>query len=301
MNNNNEYDGLMDTGYLPPKEVSPEEEFFHSIYISGISRKNHIGIVENIGKIQIRGIQYNLDEVYFIITHVKPVLVKKEKINDKERITCFSYQNTKPCKGKDGRICPSNREDRDSIPSCKGCRGEIILAGILCEKIGKPIIIDGKPVFVFIRGKGIKSPNIYSYLEKITKMEIEPPIFPDNPTLEKMVAKNKRHVTKVTTSTSDSKHGIKNVFMLDIGQRLDDAYVREVLKIQKKTLPQFNEKFDWSNNIQSQNFNDDSNITNSSSEYVPESSSSNTTKNDNPKVQDQNKDEKFSFDDLIKF
>lgn len=283
----NEYDDLLDTGYAPPDDKSPEEEFFHSVYISGINRKNHIGIIEEIGKIQIRGVQYNLDEVNFIITHVKPVLVKKEKINDKVRMTCFSYQNTKPWKGKEGRICPTNRDDRDSISDCKGCRGEIIVSGILSDANGKPLVNDGKPIFVFIRGKGIKSPNVYEYLDKIIKMEIEPPIFPNNPTLEKMVAKNKRHVTKITVTTTNSQHGIKTVFGLDVGIKLKEEFVYEILKIQKKTLQQFNNKFDWSDMK--------SNLSNDS---ISDYTSTPEQPREQTKEKTQTNSENFSFDDI---
>jgi len=296
-NKNNEYDGLLGTGYAAPEKTKPEDEFFHSVYISGITRKNHIGISEEAGKIQVRGVQYNLDEVSFIITHVKPVLVKKEKVNGNDRIMCFSYQNTKPWRGKDNIICPTNRDDRESTPSCNGCKGEIIVSGILCEKNGKPIVNDSKPIFVFIRGKGIKSPNIYSYLDKLTKMDIDPPIFPDNPTLEKMVAKNKRHVTNVTITTTNSKHGIKSVFGLEVGSRLKDEFVREVLKIQKKTLSQFNEKFDWSQSIQESS----NEVDNSISSYTPETTSpQNQSTKPAQKQEEQKQDytEEFSFDNI---
>lgn len=287
----NEYNDLLNTGYAPPDDKSPEEEFFHSVYISGVMRKNHIGVIEEVGKLQIRGIQYNLNEVNLIITHVKPVLAKKEKINNKVRMICFSYQNTKPWRGKEGRICPTSRDDRDSTPVCQGCRGEIIVSGILSDTNGKPLVNDGKPIFVFIRGKGIKSPNVYEYLDKIAKMEIEPPIFPDNPTLEKMVAKNKRHVTKVTVTTTNSQHGIKTVFGLDTGIRLKDEFVMEVLKIQKKTLQQFNDKFDWSGNMQSDSSND------SASDYSSESTQEQSQPQEQSPSEPQS-GENFSFDDV---
>ena len=71
-----EYTDLMVTGYQGGSEsqVSPEEEFFHSVYISGAVRKNHIGIEEKTGKFQVRGVEYNLDSLNMIITHTKEVL-----------------------------------------------------------------------------------------------------------------------------------------------------------------------------------------------------------------------------------
>ena len=292
-----EYDELLNTGYATHEETPPEDEFFHAIYISSVMRKNHISVIEEVGKLQIRGVQYNLNEVNFVITHVKPVLVKKEKINEKDKIVCFSYQNTRPWKGNSGHICPTSRDERDNTPVCKGCRGEIIVSGMLCDQNGTPIINDGKPIFVFVRGKGIKSMNVYAYLDKLTKIETEPPIFPDNPTLEKMIAKNKRYVTRVAVTSMNSKYGVKTVFSFDTGTRLSDESVREVLKIQKKTLIQFNEKFDWSNNFQLNSSNKDND---SSSGHVSEQTqpTPEPTQPQPTPEQPQNSSESFSFDNI---
>ena len=235
-------------GYTPPEEKTPEDEFFHSIYIGGNERKNHIGIVEKAGSLHIRGVNYNLNEVCFIITHVKPMLVKYEKINNQKRTVCFSYQNTNPWMGSSGNVCPANRADREASSTCIGCRGEIVIAGLLCEKNGKPILKDKKPIFVFVRGRGIKSPSVYKYLEDISKIDL-PAIFPDNPSLENRVVKNKRYVTVVRKTTTGSKYGTKNTFDLNFGQQIDDKVIQKILKIQKETIPQFNEKFDWSSKI----------------------------------------------------
>lgn len=236
-------------GYAPPTPTSPEDEFFHSVYIGGIERTNHINVVEQAGKLHVRGVKYNLDEVCMIITHVKPVLIKRVKQNNKEKTVCFSYQNSNPWKGSNGNICPTNRNDREATPACSGCRGEVIISGIFCEKNGKPILSeDKKPIFIFIRGKGMKSFNVYKYLDKIAKIDL-PPIFPDNPSLEKRVVKNKRYVTIITKTTAKSDYGVKNVFKLDFGTKIDDKFIQKILKIQKETIPQFNDKFDWSVNL----------------------------------------------------
>ena len=39
-----DYSGLEGTGYESRQPTAPEDEFFHSIYISGKTRKNHLGI-----------------------------------------------------------------------------------------------------------------------------------------------------------------------------------------------------------------------------------------------------------------
>ncbi len=91
-----EYSGLADTGYTGGgrEQIAPEDEFLHSIYIAGTSRKNHIGITEEAAKLQVRGVEYNLEEVNMVITHTKDILAKIISQNGRDNIECFSYKNT---------------------------------------------------------------------------------------------------------------------------------------------------------------------------------------------------------------
>ena len=248
------YDDLLGTGYAPPTVVPPEKEFFKSVYICGTLRTNQAGEEEIPGKLQIRGFQYNLSKIHMIITHVKKILVKKEKdqATNRDRMTCFSFMKGKVFKGTSGNICPSNRKDRDATPTCSGCRGEILVAGILTNEQGVPIMVDDedtgtkKSVSIFLRGNGLKYNGISTYLDNLSKEDIQPPIFPENQTLEKMIAQNKRYVTVITTGEEKTKFGMKKVFSLNPGIKIADAMVKKVIDIQRKTLPQFCEKFDWS-------------------------------------------------------
>ncbi len=248
------YDDLLGTGYAPPTTVPPEKEFFKSVYICGMERTNQADETELPGKLQIRGHKYNLDRVHMIITHVKRLLVKKEKdSNGKERTACFSFmKGQKVFKGTTGNICPSNRKDREATPACAGCRGELIVSGILTNEQGVPVMVDDedtgtkKSVFVFVRGQGLKYGNISKYLDDLSKEDIQPPIFPDNPTIEKMIAQNKRFVTVITVGNENTKFGTKKVFNLNTGNKVPDAMVKKVIDIQRKTLQQFSDKFDWS-------------------------------------------------------
>ena len=74
-----DYQDLSGTGYQggggAGEQVAPEDEFFHSVYISGKPRDNHLGIKELTGKLQVRGVEYNLDEVNLVITHTKDILI----------------------------------------------------------------------------------------------------------------------------------------------------------------------------------------------------------------------------------
>ena len=270
------YDDLLSTGYSAPTVVAPEDELWKSVYICGILRTNQTGEEEIPGKLQIRGFQYNLNKIHMIITHVKRILVKKEKdSNGKERTVCFSFmklmKGQKVFKGTSGNICPSNRKDREATPTCSGCKGEIIVSGILTNEQGIPVMTEDKDtgtkksVFIFLRGQGLKYGNISKYLDDLSKEDIQPVIFPDNPVLEKMIAQNKRYVTVITTGEEKTKFGMKKVFVLTPGTKISEEMVKKVIDIQKKTIRQFCEKFDWSlksNQLMSYNdFDDDSEST----------------------------------------
>ncbi len=151
-NDFNEYADLGQTGYKSTEPVKPEDEFFHSLYIAGQKRTNHIGTVENAGYIQIRGVEYNLENVNMIITHVKKILVKNQKSQKGEQeVGCFSFKKepNPPWYGWGNRPCGSNSGERAAIPFCSTCREQIILAGIYCDDVGNPVC-HGKGTIVFV-------------------------------------------------------------------------------------------------------------------------------------------------------
>ncbi len=252
--NMEEYTGLADTGFINKEQVAPEDEFFHSIYISGQTRKNHINIEEITKKIQVRGVEYNLDQVCMIITNVKDILVNASRDQqNREKIDCFCYKSgPAPWKGTSERICGLNSTERASNPACSNCRSQIIVSGIYCDINGKPLVNENnKPVFVFLRAKGMKYSNVSDYLGKMFKKDLSPiftPVTDESKKFEKAVVNNKRFVTIITQGEANSKYGTQNVFELDSGVQLQDNVVKDILKISKKTIKQFNEKFDWSKN-----------------------------------------------------
>jgi hypothetical protein len=255
--NFDEYADLQGSGFVGSDPTAPEDEMFHSIYIAGQTRKNHINITEEAGKFQIRGVEYNLNEVNIVITHVKDILAKITHSGQRENIECFSFKKDNPpwygtTKLGDGspRVCPQTSAERAVNDFCNPCRAQIIVAGILCTDQGSPIIgEDKKPVFVFLRGKGTKYSNISNYLNDLFKEDLDP-IF-DPPTeqslaFEKAVVNNKRFVTNVKKGQTQSQYGMKDVFVLSKGPSLPKEAVLNILKLSKQTLPNFNEKFDWS-------------------------------------------------------
>jgi len=249
-----EYSELASEGGFDVKApVSPEDEFFHAIYISGQQRQNHIGETEMPGKLQIRGLRSNLDEINMIVVHVKSVLVKTSRgIDNREKMECFSYQNgNPPWKGTSGRTCGKNSTERASIDFCNACRSQLIVSGLyLDEKTGKPFLVDGKPVFVFIRAKGVKYGNVANYLSDLAKRDdLEPivtPVTEESKKFEKAHVNNKRFITRVTVTKQSTNFGAKDVFALEATTPIGVETVKTILNKSKETLDKFKEKFDWS-------------------------------------------------------
>lgn len=247
-----EFEDLVDTGFTSNKPTPPEEEFFKSVYISGISRANHIGITENAGKLQVRGKDYNKDDVNMIITNVKRILVKTfTNQRNQESVECFCFLNgSPPWTSTSGRICGITRADREVNEFCSSCRSQLIVAGLYCEPNGKPILEeDGSPIFCFIRGKGMKYNNVSTYLGELHDKDL-PPIFEpateESKEKEKQFVNNKRFVTNITVGEATSNYGIKKVFNLDAGAELPKDKVLDILKLAKKVQDKFVKKFDWS-------------------------------------------------------
>lgn len=259
-----DFEDLSGTGYQGGggggDQVAPEDEFFHSVYLSGKSRDNHLGIKEQSGKIQVRGVEYNLDEANLVITHTKDILAKIKSQKGKGEVTeCFSYKDgVAPWHGTtkvgDGspRPCPSTSAERAANDFCNPCRAQILLAGIYCKSDGSPILTEEKkPIFVFIRGRGMRYSNVSNYLNDLYNEEELSPIFEpvtdQSQAFEKSVVNNKRFVTKITKDQEESSYGnMVNIFVLERGPQIPNSAVLKILKLSKETVEQFNEKFDWS-------------------------------------------------------
>lgn len=252
-----DYADLASTGHESKEPVKPEDEFFHSVYIAGTSRKNHIGIIEESGKFQIRGVEYNKDKVNLIITHTKDVLAKIISKGGRDSVECFSFKPGSPpwygtTRLPDGspRPCPQTSAERAVTDFCNPCRSQIVVAGIYCNSDGSPILSEEqKPIFVFIRGKGTKYSNVSNYLGDLYKMDLSPifePVTDQSQEFEKKVVNNKRFVTNITKGSADSRYGVKDVFVLKPGAELPKDVVLKILDASKKTLEKFNDKFDWS-------------------------------------------------------
>jgi len=255
-----EYQDLSGTGYQGGKveQVAPEDEFFHSVYISGKSRKNHINIIEKIEKLQIRGVEYNLDEVHMIITHTTDLLAKITQSKGRDNIECFSYkEGAAPWFGTvampDGtkRSCPLTSAERAANAFCNLCKTQIIVAGIYCNENGSPILTaEKKPIFIFIRGKGLRYSNVSEYLNDRFNEDLPPifePVTEQSKDFEKQVVNNKRSVTKITQDVVQSSFGNDvYIFSLEKGIDIPKEAVLKILKLSKDTIEKFNDKFDWS-------------------------------------------------------
>lgn len=253
-----EYGDLQGVGFTgAPESVPPEEEFFKSVYVAGVTRKNHINVEEVAGKLQVRGLEYNLEEVNMVITHTKEILVREAAQGTRDLYSCFSFKDGAPpwngtSKLEDGRNrpCPNTSAERAVVEFCAPCRGQILVAGIYCKSDGSPVTdAEGKPVFIFLRGKGTKYGNISGYLGDMFKLDLAPvfePVTEQSQAFEKAVVNNKRFVTRVKVGQTPTRYGDKNVFTLEKGPEMDKDSVMNILKVSKQTLEKFNEKFDWS-------------------------------------------------------
>jgi len=258
--NINDYDSLDDTGFISNEPSSPEKDFFHSIYVAGKSRTNHIGIKEEVGKLQVRGVEYNKDKIYMIITHIKPVLMKTKRVQNRDQIECFSYQIGPPENWRgtnNNRKCPKNSVERAANSWCNDCKSQLIVAGIYTDQTGRPITgEDGKPIFVFIRGRGVKYQNVSNYLSELSKLEL-PPITQakDEEALkrERKLLNHKRFVTQISVGKFETQsYGVKDVFNLERGVQIPDDKIQGILNIAQKTVEKFHQKFDWSKGRQIQ-------------------------------------------------
>jgi hypothetical protein len=247
----NEYSDLTGIAFEAKEQIAPEDEFFHSVYISGQTRKNHIGIIEQTGKLQIRGADYNLDEVLGIITHTKSVLVNSVQKQGRESTECFSWcDGVPPWKSSTGRMCGKNSAERASVDFCKNCRAQIIVALLRCNPDGTLVLTpEKKPLFMFIRGKGTKYSNVSEYLNSLAKLDMDPiftPVTPATTQFEKSTVNHKRFVTKITIGWVQTKFGNKAVYELEKLNEIAKEQIPSLLKGAKQTVSKFNEKFDWS-------------------------------------------------------
>lgn len=257
-----DYQELQSTGVAGgggnTEQKDPKDEFFKSIYISGQNRQHENGVMEEIEKLQIRGHAFNQTEVFMIITHVKDILNNEEKVNGRMQTKCFSFKESAsaPWYGStnmpDGtpRVCPITSKDRKEIEFCKTCKAQIIVAGILCQPTGTPVLDDEKkPIFVFLRGKGIKYGNVSDYLSSLYQLDLDPILDEEGDAVrefEKRVINQKRFVTRIYKGTANSNYGVKMVFEFEKTNELDPKFALELLDLSKNTMDKFREKFDWS-------------------------------------------------------
>ena len=264
-----DFSDLSDLGFQggAKETITPEDEFFHSIYTATATRKNHINVEEKSGMLQIRGVQYNCNEIYMVITHVKDILVKVKQEKRKESLECFSYKEGAPpwygttrMPNGNQRPCPQTSAERAINDYCRGCKAQLIVAGVLTKSDGTPILTENnKPIFVFMRGKGMKYANISNYLNERFKEDLPPvftPVTEQTKRFEKQFVNNKRFVTKITNKNETSSYGSSTyVFVLEKGTMIPNEAVISVMKLAKQTITKFNEKFDWSKGKQAVGYN----------------------------------------------
>ncbi len=293
MTQNNNDELWMSTGFESYVPVAPEDDTFHSVYIGKKKRQNHIGITEKSDKIHIRGVDYNLDEVYGVVLHVKPVMVNRRKnAAGKEDVVCFSFKTTP--KGTTGKICPVKRSDRDINQFCKTCRQEMIVTYVYTDENGKIVERDGNPIFIFTRAKGMSYSPTSEYLNELSTCTDELEVY-DNAEKEKRIANLKKYVTKIEVGeASTEKWGDVSILQLSRGIKIPIESVKQIIELQKNSIDDFVTKFDWSKNPAF--------ASGSSSGYdVTDEDDNSDTNEKNTNIVDQNKKDetnKFVDDDI---
>jgi len=310
-----EYQDLTEVGFQggggTGEPTPPENEFFHSLYIAGKTRKNHIQIEEKAGKLQIRGVQYNLDEVHMIITHVKDILAKiKTEKGKGDTIECFSFKEgsspwygTTPLPNGSPRACPLTSPERAANSFCNTCKSQILVAGIFCNEDGSPILTDEKkPIFIFMRGKGMRYSNISEYLNDRYNEDLDPiftPVTEQTKNFEKQVVNNKRFIVKITKGVSTSSYGNDvNVFELTKMDELPKDVVLKILNMAKDTMPKFIEKFDWSKSKKKSQTTSTGYGSSEPKVTIGESIDENEVESNTEEKPKEEKSKKFSFDDI---
>ena len=139
-----------------------------------------------------------------VITHSKDILVKIRSDKGRDNIECFSYKDGAPpwygtssLQGGQKRQCPQTSAERAVNDFCNPCRAQILLAGIYCKANGSPILTeDKKPIFIFIRGKGMRYSNVSEYLSDLYREDLTPifePVTEQSKEFEKRVVNNKQN------------------------------------------------------------------------------------------------------------
>ena len=239
-------DILLDSKIPSMKEKNNQnDEKFHCIFISGDRDDLEAS------KLHVRGLgeEYkNVDEIFVIFLHIKSVRVKETKGIKDRKVLCFSYMyGEKPFHGTDGYICPDTAKERDADQHCQGCKNQLICSGILVDKNGTAKLdAEGKPILVFVRGKGVKLGNITNYLNMLSEREDLTKIDGVSPEVDRALNRSKV-VTKITMGGVATQFGKKPAFNLVVAKEIkSQESIKKILKFSEEFLDDFHRKFDWS-------------------------------------------------------
>jgi len=161
-------------------EIAWEDEMFHAIYISGKTRyEEKIEKKLHADFIQIRGVDYNLEECYMLPYYYRIVYANNVPAGNFKVNKCFSFDDYTEDGSKkistSGFPCPATRSFRNEIRWCSTCRSIVYIIGFLCDENGQNILDSNKkPINVFIKGKGSSYGDISSYTYECKNIDVEP-------------------------------------------------------------------------------------------------------------------------------
>jgi len=246
----------------PKNDVPPEEELFHAIYISGKTRTEPTLNNKKIygGFLQVRGVEYNLEEVYMMPYYKRSLLVKNEKIGKYDSTVCFSFFDFDE-KGNQistsGFPCPPTSPDRKEVSWCNNCKMHIVIIGFLCDENGKvKRDSDGNPFNVFLRVSGSKVGDVMKYLFECKELEV-PYLFPDgNEEAKKQEIEYfniLRRCIKITVEETPTyvdgaydQNKMRYAYKLEGMSELPPESIFKLLDYAENLDEEIREKFDWS-------------------------------------------------------
>jgi len=252
--------------YEGKDDVAWEDEFFHSVYVLSKAREEKkIGKKLFGGTLQIRGVDYNLEEVYMLPYFKRVTMGKETQVNNSKYKVCFTYADF-DVEGNQistsGFHCYPTRSMRDEVQWCANCRSRIIVVGFLCNANGEYILDDNKkPINIFISGTGSKFGDISEYYFETKNLPV--PFLFDEPTDESNAQEQNyfnmfRRIIKITPTERDVYKGPNTPpgtpdtrigYKLEAAGDIDKALIEKLMDYAVKIDTELRDKFDESDMV----------------------------------------------------
>lgn len=249
----------------PKKEQIPwEDELFHAVYVqSGTEDSEYLNKKLFDGLLQIRGVQYNIEDAVYMIPYFKRNILVKEKFNARAKSSfpiCFSYRDFDDDGNQlstSGFYCQQTAVERREFNWCRDCKTQVILAGFLVDANNEYILDkSSKPINIFVRAKGGAVGDLMKYFFECQELEV-PFLFKGNNTdesdaLERNYLNIFRRTIKITTETVEPYQGPntppnakpRHALVLEGVHDLNEKMIEKLLDYEERFTDKIKEKFD---------------------------------------------------------